>query len=442
MKRCASSSAALGPANIAANANKTVASNAERPRFIERFPGMAIRVALDRDLRGNRRMRIVGLERDVGVAEGEEILDRGIEFQRGQAPWLPRELQPRLFEMREIKMRVAERVHEFAGHETRDLRDHLGQERVGGDVERHAEEHVARALIELAGEPPIAHPELEQAMAGRERHLGKIGRVPGAHDQPPRTRIGADFGNHFFDLVDGVAVLRRPRTPLLAVDGPKLAVGVGPFVPDRHPVLAQIFDVGVAGEKPQQFVHDRLQMQLLGRSERKALGEVEAQLVAEHRKRAGAGTVVFFDAVLEDAFEEIEIRAHGLYIGCDSKRAAFYARANQSRKPPPEKKSAPDCAVAGAFLVFDDTQGDSHDGVREADGEPAQGRYGKQYHALHFEPQLGPCRACRRLERRYTFRVPRRAPWLANQSAFASQSTALASSLLYSVSSMTCNWAQ
>src|ERR1700730_11630675 len=107
MKRCASSSAALRPANIAASANKTIASNAEGPRFIEHFPGMAIRVALDRDLGGNRRMRIVGLERDVGVAEGEQILDRGIEFQRGQTARLARGLQRRLFEMREIKMRVA-----------------------------------------------------------------------------------------------------------------------------------------------------------------------------------------------------------------------------------------------------------------------------------------------------------------------------------------------
>ncbi len=47
-------------------------------------------------------------------------------------------------------MRVAERVHEFAGHEARDLRNHLGQERVGGDVERHAQKYVGRALIKLA----------------------------------------------------------------------------------------------------------------------------------------------------------------------------------------------------------------------------------------------------------------------------------------------------
>src|SRR5712691_9642301 len=47
---------------------------------------------LVRDLGGNRRMRIVALDRDVGVAKGEEILDRGIELQRWQRARLAREL--------------------------------------------------------------------------------------------------------------------------------------------------------------------------------------------------------------------------------------------------------------------------------------------------------------------------------------------------------------
>jgi len=183
-------------------------------------------------------------------------------------------------------------------------------------------------------------------------------------------------------------------------------------------------------------------MQLLGRDEREAVGEVEAQLVAEHRKRAGAGTVVFFDAVLEDTFEEIEIRAHGLYIGCDSKRAALYARANQSRKPPP-KRRAPQTVRSRALFQFLTTRREIHTmGYERPMASPHRAVIASNTKRSYFEPPLRPCRACRRLEHRYTFRVPRRAPWLANQSAFASQSTALASSLLYSVSSMTCNWAQ
>ncbi len=42
------------------------------------------------------------------------------------------------------------------------------------------------------------------------------------------------------DLVDVAAVGGVPAAPLLAVDRAELAVLVGPFVPDRHAVLAQV----------------------------------------------------------------------------------------------------------------------------------------------------------------------------------------------------------
>lgn len=50
------------------------------------------------------------------------------------------------------------------------LGDHHGEERVFRDVERHAEEHVAGALVQLAVEPVAAHVELEQAVAWRQCH--------------------------------------------------------------------------------------------------------------------------------------------------------------------------------------------------------------------------------------------------------------------------------
>jgi len=85
---------------------------------------------------------------------------------------------------------------------------------------------------------------------------------------------------------------------------------VGPFVPDRHPVLAQVLHVGVAGEKPQELVHDGFEIEFLGGDEREALREVEAHLVAEHRQRAGAGAVGLLRAVGEDAFEKLKILPH------------------------------------------------------------------------------------------------------------------------------------
>ena len=60
------------------------------------------------------RMRLVTFEREILVAEGEQILDRGIDPQRRQRPRLAGELQARLLEMIQVKVRVAERVYESA----------------------------------------------------------------------------------------------------------------------------------------------------------------------------------------------------------------------------------------------------------------------------------------------------------------------------------------
>ena len=51
-------------------------------------------------------------------------------------------------------------------------------------------------------------------------------------------------------------------------------------------------------------------------TQRKALREVEAHLVAEHRQRAGAGAVVLLAPVGENAFHQVEVLAHGVaYAG-------------------------------------------------------------------------------------------------------------------------------
>ena len=96
----------------------------------------------------------------------------------------------------------------------------------------------------------------------------------------------------------------------MAVDRPEVAALVGPFVPDAHAVLVEIFDVGVAGQEPEQLVDDRLQVQLLGGEQREAVGEIEAHLIAEHRQRAGAGAVALFRAAAQNVFHQIEVLAH------------------------------------------------------------------------------------------------------------------------------------
>ena len=101
-------------------------------------------------------------------------------------------LQARLLEVVEIEVRVAERVDELAGLQAGHLRHHHRQQRVGRDVERHAEEDVGGALVELARQPALGDVELEQAVARRQRHLVDVGRVPRGDDQAARVRIAPD----------------------------------------------------------------------------------------------------------------------------------------------------------------------------------------------------------------------------------------------------------
>src|SRR6185503_312731 len=103
----------------------------------------------------------------------------------------------------EIEMRIAQRMNELAGLEPADMRDHVGEERIGGDVERNADEDVGGSLIELTRELAVADIELEQAMARRQGHAVDIGRVPRRHDEAARIRVLADAGDDIGDLVDG-----------------------------------------------------------------------------------------------------------------------------------------------------------------------------------------------------------------------------------------------
>src|SRR5438477_7250694 len=85
-----------------------------------------------------------------------------------------------------------------------------------------------------------------------------------------------------------------PVSPLRAVNAAEISFLVGPFVPNRHAVFVEIFDVGVAAQKPEQFVNDRFDVQLLRGQERKsrpARPQVVAGLCTEDRQRAGAGAI-------------------------------------------------------------------------------------------------------------------------------------------------------
>src|ERR1700692_2703404 len=115
------------------------------------------------DLRLDMRVRVVALDGKILEAEREQIGHGPINAQDRQSPRQPGELEARLIEVIEIEVSVAQRVDELAGYETRDLRHRMGQQRIGRDVERHPEENVGGALVELARQLAVRDVELEQA---------------------------------------------------------------------------------------------------------------------------------------------------------------------------------------------------------------------------------------------------------------------------------------
>ena len=168
-------------------------------------------------------------------------------------------------------MQVAEGMHECTRLQIGDLRDHQRQQGIRGDVERHAEKQIRAALIKLATQFALLREELEQRVARRQRHLLKFARIPRRDDVPPAVGILFDLFDEPVDLVDRAAVRGPPIAPLRAIDAAQVAVLVRPLVPDRHAMLVQVFEVGVAAQEPEQFINDRFDVELLGREQRKAL---------------------------------------------------------------------------------------------------------------------------------------------------------------------------
>src|SRR5690349_5166270 len=266
----------------------------------------------NRDRRAYAGMRLVTLQLKVGQFEAKDVLDRRIQPHSRQSPGLPRELQLGLLAVIVVQVHVPEAVHEVTRREIADLGHHQRQQRVGRDIERDAEKDVRAPLIELAGQLAVRDVELEQAVAGRQRHLLDLADVPGAHDQAPRVWIGLDLANQARDLIDVSPVRSRPGTPLISVHRTELALGVRPLVPDRDVMLVQEAHVGFSPKEPEQLDDDGPQMQLLRGQARKACGQVKPQLMAEEARRARAGPIRLRSPLGHHFPKKIEIRLHVL----------------------------------------------------------------------------------------------------------------------------------
>ena len=239
-----------------------------------------------------------------------DVFHRRIQFHLRQRTRIARELQLRLLDVVLVKMQIAEGVDEVAGLQAANLRDHQREQRVAGDVERHAEENIRAALVKLAAQFAVADVKLEQRVARRQRHLSDFTRIPRADDVPPAVGILFDLLDDLVNLIEGASVGRAPVAPLRAIDAAQAAVLVRPFVPNRHAVLVEIFDVGVAAQEPEQFVNDGFGMDFLGREQREIVSQVKPRLSAKHGIRAGARAVGLELAVFEDVPQQIEVLNH------------------------------------------------------------------------------------------------------------------------------------
>jgi hypothetical protein len=103
----------------------------------------------------------------------------------GKVERLRGELLVDLVEVVEVQVAVAAGPDEVADAEVALLREHVRQQRVARDVERHAEEKIGAALVELAGKSSAGDVELEERVARRQLHARDLA------DVPRRTRSAA-----------------------------------------------------------------------------------------------------------------------------------------------------------------------------------------------------------------------------------------------------------
>ena len=76
----------------------------------------------------DRGMRVVALEGEILVAEGEEVGRRGIQAHQRQGAGLSRQLLAGLLDVIQVQVGIAQRVHELAGLEAGDVRDHAREQ--------------------------------------------------------------------------------------------------------------------------------------------------------------------------------------------------------------------------------------------------------------------------------------------------------------------------
>ena len=97
-------------------------------------------------------------------------------------------------------------------------------------------------------------------MTRHQRHLRQIGYIPCTDDQTAAIGIFFYLLNQFTDLVNHFSILSFPAAPLFAIYRAKVAIFIGPFIPDLYTMFFQISNIGLAFQKPEQFINNTFQM--------------------------------------------------------------------------------------------------------------------------------------------------------------------------------------
>src|SRR6186997_3344392 len=137
-------------------------------------------------------MWVISLDRDVIEGEVIDRADAGVQDESGEWAGLSTQLQPGLVEMVQIEMCVTESMDKVTHLQAANLSHHLRQQRIGGDVERNAQEDVRRALVQLTRQPALRNVELKHRMARRQCHVREIADIPRAHNVPAGIRNSLD----------------------------------------------------------------------------------------------------------------------------------------------------------------------------------------------------------------------------------------------------------
>ena len=156
------------------------------------------------------RPRVIALKLKVLIFEVEQVLDIGVQLHLGQRARCARELQVSLLKVVEVEVSVACGVYKIASLKPCYLSHHHEQQSIRSDVERHTEEGIGRTLVELKRQSAVGNIKLEEAMAGRQRHLFYLRRVPSAHDHASRVGMVLYLVKHILYLVDSSTVVVGP----------------------------------------------------------------------------------------------------------------------------------------------------------------------------------------------------------------------------------------